>query len=607
MDAQITSTDVRPDHQAGIVAGFFVRRDPWWPEPPVLAAMNILIGILSLVCLASAFITFGLGIEVFFKRPASALHRAFFLMMLCGTYWGIGEFMIWQVGTFEGAWFWLKASSFWPFTLAFTLLFSIMFTRPEQYARHRGLTIASIFIPAILISYFLLFTDLIYTIQPLSATSFAYLPVTGSIAYPLYAGSVFLMMLVVILVFFTYWRHASTRAITNQALLFCAGFSVIILCGSVSGLILPIFSIRTPNLVFIGMVIFAHIVTIAMKKHELFVLSPATAVPDILRTMPDGMVLSDMNGSIISTNESAGHVLGVKSSELAGKVVSSCVPEPVFLQIRSTLLEKGTVTDLETIPNNAVTRVVSIAGSLVSDPGGYPAGMVLIVRDITERKATENALRVAGRKISLLTQVTRHDINNMISALAGYLLLIRDNPADPGIDSYVQSSLAVVDKISNQLRFTREYQDIGSHQPLWLDLSESFSRALCDISRENVIIHSTISQVEIFSDPMIVKVFYNILENSLRHGKQVTRIDISAQPATGDTLQIIIEDDGAGITREEKERIFKYGYGKHTGLGLAVSRDILSLTGITISECGQPGAGARFEIVVPKGMWRPRG
>ena len=179
--------------------------------------MNILIGILSLVCLASAFITFGLGIEVFFKRPTSALHRVFFLMMLCGTYWGIGEFMIWQVGTAEGAWFWLKASSFWPFTLAFTLLFSVMFTRPEQYSRHRGLTTASIFIPAALISYFLLFTDLVYSIRPLSETSFSYQPVAGSIVYPVYAGSVFLMMLVVILVFFTYWRHASTRVIANQA------------------------------------------------------------------------------------------------------------------------------------------------------------------------------------------------------------------------------------------------------------------------------------------------------------------------------------------------------------------------------------------------------
>lgn len=46
------------------------------------------------------------------------------------------------------------------------------------------------------------------------------------------------------------------------------------------------------------------------------------------------------------------------------------------------------------------------------------------------------------------------------------------------------------------------------------------------------------------------------------------------------------------------------GFGKNTGLGLALSRDILSLTGITIKETGTAGEGARFELLVPKGGWR---
>ncbi|HNQ30521.1 MAG TPA: sensor histidine kinase, partial [Methanolinea sp.] len=49
---------------------------------------------------------------------------------------------------------------------------------------------------------------------------------------------------------------------------------------------------------------------------------------------------------------------------------------------------------------------------------------------------------------------------------------------------------------------------------------------------------------------------------------------------------------------------FEKGYGKGTGLGLFLSREILSITGMTIRETGIPGEGARFEIVVPKGMWR---
>jgi len=67
---------------------------------------------------------------------------------------------------------------------------------------------------------------------------------------------------------------------------------------------------------------------------------------------------------------------------------------------------------------------------------------------------------------------------------------------------------------------------------------------------------------------------------------------------------IVCEDDGVGVPAEEKELIFERGFGKNTGLGLALSREILSITGITITENGEPGRGARFELKVPKGAYR---
>ena len=526
-------------------------------------------------------------------------------MMFFGTYWAFCEFMIWQVGTLEGAWFWLKASSFWPFAVAFTLHFVLIFTRPEQYNRYPVLSLAWTYLPPAVITGILLSTDWIYTMVSLPGAGYAYLPVQDSLAYPLEAAYILVMMLIAVRGIYVYWRQATTQKIKNQALLLCAGLSAVIFFGSLSGFILPAFAIHVPNLVFIGIVIFSVTITIAIRKHELFVLSPTTAVPEILRAMPDAMILADTNGTIISTNESAGRLFGFDDSSLPGKTVSACIPEQVFSQIRETLLDKGIVTDLETIPTCAESRVVSIAGSVVRDPHGDPAGMVLIVRDITDRKAAENALQVAGRKISLLTQVTRHDINNLISALAGYILLIKDSPDDPEKDSYLSACMEIVERISNQLRFTREYQDIGSHQPAWLDLGAAISQAQNDLPYGDITVSSDLIRADIFADPMIVKVFYNILENSLRHGKHISRIRIAAGPQDDKNLRIVIEDNGAGIPADEKELIFRYGFGSNTGLGLAVSRDILSLTGITITETGEPGAGARFEIVVPAPSWRP--
>jgi signal transduction histidine kinase len=76
---------------------------------------------------------------------------------------------------------------------------------------------------------------------------------------------------------------------------------------------------------------------------------------------------------------------------------------------------------------------------------------------------------------------------------------------------------------------------------------------------------------------------------------------------SGEDLVVAWVDNGVGIPAKHKERIFERGFGKNTGLGMFLAREILSLTGITITETGDPGSGARFEMVVPKGMWREGG
>jgi signal transduction histidine kinase len=69
-------------------------------------------------------------------------------------------------------------------------------------------------------------------------------------------------------------------------------------------------------------------------------------------------------------------------------------------------------------------------------------------------------------------------------------------------------------------------------------------------------------------------------------------------------MVIVLEDNGVGIPPGEKERIFGRGTGRNTGYGLFISREILSITGLTIRETGTFGAGARFEIRVPEGAFR---
>ena len=113
--------------------------------------------------------------------------------------------------------------------------------------------------------------------------------------------------------------------------------------------------------------------------------------------------------------------------------------------------------------------------------------------------------------------------------------------------------------------------------------------------------------LEVCADPLIEKVFSNLIENAVRYGnKSITTIRFSYECKT-DKCIIVCEDDGTGVPADEKEKIFTYGFGKNSGLGLFLSREILNITGITIKETGEHHKGARFEITCPPATIRSSG
>jgi len=89
----------------------------------------------------------------------------------------------------------------------------------------------------------------------------------------------------------------------------------------------------------------------------------------------------------------------------------------------------------------------------------------------------------------------------------------------------------------------------------------------------------------------------------LQHAEGATQIRAGYNPH-GEHVVIFIEDDGKGIPPDGKELIIEKGSGTAGAGRLFLSREILSITGITIRETGEFGNGARFEITVPNGSYR---
>jgi len=239
-----------------------------------------------------------------------------------------------------------------------------------------------------------------------------------------------------------------------------------------------------------------------------------------------------------------------------------------------------------------------------SDDRGRPLRMNGTHQDITERKKTEDALIQVNNKLNLLSSITRHDIQNQIMILSGNISMVRSGDERVDVPTSLEKMERAVMNIQRQIQFTKDYQNMGVKKPEWFNVSHLIRRGFETLNQSDLALEDRTAGYEIFADPLIEKVFYNLLDNSIRHGGKVRNIITRCEMRHG-TLVIVYQDDGTGISPEKRKRLFEKGFGANTGLGLFLSREILGITSIGITEKGEQGGGVRFELEVPNDAWRP--
>jgi PAS domain S-box-containing protein len=220
-----------------------------------------------------------------------------------------------------------------------------------------------------------------------------------------------------------------------------------------------------------------------------------------------------------------------------------------------------------------------------------------------ELSRSQQALSQARRKLSLLNSVTFEDIRNAIFSLNGYLELGKDKTGDPAALGFFEKEKAIVRDIENSMSFAGNYQQMGINPPKWQNVNQVFLYAISHLPPLTLTRDIQLGTLEIYSDPLLEKVLFNIVENTLLYSPGATEFSASFREVP-DGLLLLLQDNGAGIPAGEKENIFTREYAQRQGMGLFLAREILGITGITITETGEPGRGARFEILVPKEKYR---
>jgi signal transduction histidine kinase len=315
-----------------------------------------------------------------------------------------------------------------------------------------------------------------------------------------------------------------------------------------------------------------------------------------------GVIAADSNGKVIECNPAARHYLSLPEG-LGGYTLNSVAPA-VALLLETAETDTGRQHEFS-VGEKREKRWFGARVSPLEDYSSQPYGKLIIFNDISTCKKAQADLEEAHNKLSILSSVTRHDVLNNLTAMDMYLELCRQRVSDASALGYIGRLQETSSTIRSHIDFMRYYEETGGKDPAWYDLRTTVLDAAATHSFREVNVKLDGMDVELYADPLIGKVFYNLIDNAVTHGKHVTRCTVTATESD-EGLVITFLDDGCGIPSSDKEKIFSQGFGTQTGLGLFLIRRILSITDITIYETGTEGEGARFGIVVPEGKYRIR-
>jgi PAS domain S-box-containing protein len=325
-----------------------------------------------------------------------------------------------------------------------------------------------------------------------------------------------------------------------------------------------------------------------------------------INAMPDPAALYSRDGKLLLANPAFAAYVNKRPEDLTGTMIRDILPSSKIQEYHRDVEEVIRTKAMVQHEDETGEKTLLVSHYPVLDGAGNVVQIGLLTFDISERKRLENALRNVMKKISLLNTVIFNDIQNKIFVQRGYQELLRTMVVDPKVREFLEKEEAAIKEIQSSLEFARQYSDMGIHPPRWQDVNEVMVFAVSHLDLGSLRRDFNLEGLEIYADSLLERVFFNLAENVIRHAKTATVIRAGYQ-ITENGAMIFIEDDGVGIPAGSKERIFEKGAGTEGAVGLFLSREILSITGITIRETSGPGKGARFEMMVPKGSYRLTG
>lgn len=282
--------------------------------------------------------------------------------------------------------------------------------------------------------------------------------------------------------------------------------------------------------------------------------------------------------------------------------------------------ESGFDCEFRLNPNGGEVRWVAGKGEIIRDGGGRPMRMLGVNYDITERKASEEALREADHRKDKFLATLAHELRNPLAPIRNALHVMRLADNEPQV---VEQARVMMDRqLGQMVRLIDDLLDVSRISTGKLDLRKEWvelatvlnnavdtARPIIEAAGHQLIIDMAPEPIYLDADPIrLAQVFANLLNNSAKYTDRGGRIWLTAE-RRGDELVVSVRDTGIGIPPEALSSVFEMftqlnpGLGKSQGglgIGLMLVKQLLAMHGGQVeARSAGVGKGAEFTVRMP--------
>ena len=375
------------------------------------------------------------------------------------------------------------------------------------------------------------------------------------------------------------------------------------------------------------------------KKAELALAESEAKLRITLATMADGIVIAALDETVTDCNEatlrltqrSREEILGKPFEDLLSPEFRSLIPDARKFLVGAVLArtepsrgKKETVrTASQLLRKNGETVDIEANISTIEDASGQPAELLIVARDVTERKQMEFQLdssladlQRSNAELEQFAYVTSHDLQEPLRMITSYIQIIEEDykgKLDADADQYIAFAVEGAKRMHTLVNDLLAYSRVGtrgeSFMPIRLNNVLSAATANLEVAMEEshaVVTHDRLPTV-LGDESQLIQLFQNLLGNAIKFRSDVPPIIHVGVEQTKDGWEFSVHDNGIGIDMKYAERIFAVFQRLHareeypgTGIGLAVVKKIVERHGGRIWAESEPANGSTFYFTLPK-------